>query len=79
MYMEQKNTPQSKGIRTALQAVVGSLIGLVLAVWAVPDVPQTVQNYISDHWLPLLVGGALSIGIPSGLLSFFQNKVEDEK
>ena len=66
-----KNEPSVKGIRTALQAVVGSLIGLVVVVWAVPGVPEAVIEYAKTNWLPIL----LSIGIPSGLVSWIQNKL----
>lgn len=66
-----KNEPSVKGIRTALQAVVGSLIGLVVVVWAVPGVPEAVIEYAKTNWLPIL----LSIGIPSGLVAWVQNKL----
>lgn len=66
-----KNTPAGKGLRTALQAVVGSAVGLVAVVWAVPGVPEAVVNYATQNWLPLL----LTIGIPSGLLAWLQNKI----
>lgn len=66
-----KNEPSVKGIRTGLQAVVGSLIGLVVVVWAVPGVPEAVVEYAKTNWLPIL----LSIGIPSGLVAWVQNKL----
>lgn len=66
-----KNEPSVKGIRTALQAIVGSLIGLIVVVWAVPGVPEAVIEYAKTNWLPLL----LAIGIPSGLVSWIQNKL----
>lgn len=66
-----KNTPTGKGIRTGLQAVIGSVIGLVVVVWAVPGVPEAVAEYAKSNWLPLL----LTVGIPSGLVAWFQNKI----
>ena len=66
-----KNTPTGKGIRTGLQAVIGSLIGLVAVVWAVPGVPEAVVEYAKSNWLPLL----LTVGIPSGLVAWFQNRI----
>lgn len=64
-------TPLVKGVRTGLQSVVGSIIGLCLAVWAVPGVPETVTTYLGENWLPLL----LTIGIPSGIVAYIQNKL----
>lgn len=64
-----KNKPAVKGLRTALQAIVGSLVGLVVVVWQVEGVPEAVTTYASDNWLPLL----LAIGIPSGLIAWVQN------
>lgn len=64
-------TPLNKGIRTGFQAVVGALVGLILAVWAVPGVPEVVVNYLQDNAIQLL----LIIGIPSGIVAFVQNKL----
>lgn len=66
-----ERTPLNKGVRTALQAIAGSLIGLVTVVWAVPGVPEAVVEYAQTNWLPIL----LSIGIPSGLVAWIQNKI----
>lgn len=66
-----KNTPAGKGLRTGLQAVIGSLIGLVAVVWAVPGVPEAVVEYAKSSWLPLL----LTVGIPSGLVAWLQNRI----
>jgi hypothetical protein len=65
----QNNTPQAKGLRTGLQAVAGSIVGLLAVVWAVPGVPEAVNNYIGDNVLPL----ALAIGIPSGIAGLLYN------
>lgn len=64
-------TPLVKAVRTAVQSVVGSLIGLVVVVWAVPGVPEAVISYLQANWLPIL----LTIGVPSGLVAWLQNKL----
>lgn len=64
-------TPLAKGVRTGVQSIVGSLVGLVVVVWAVPGVPEAVTNYATNNWLPIL----LTIGIPSGLVAYAQNKL----
>ena len=66
-----ERTPLNKGLRTGLQAIVGAFVGLVVAVWAVPGVPETVIEYVTSNMLPLL----LVIGIPSGLVAFIQNRL----
>lgn len=66
-----ERTPLNKGVRTALQAIVGSLIGLVLVVWAVPGVPEAVIEYAKTNAVPLL----LAIGIPSGIVAWIQNRL----
>lgn len=64
-----ERTPLNKGVRTALQAIVGALIGLVLVVWAVPGVPEAVVEYLKSNAVPVL----LAIGIPSGIVAWIQN------
>jgi hypothetical protein len=68
-------TPAVKGLRTGLQAAVGVLVtflvGLVLAVWNVPGVPETVLTYVGDHLAQVL----LVVGIPSGLVAYVQNRL----
>lgn len=66
-----ERTPLNKGVRTGVQAVLGSLVGLVLVVWAVPGVPEAVINYAQTNWLPIL----LTVGIPSGFIAWLQNKL----
>lgn len=69
--MLDKNTPVGKGVRTALQAIVGVVIGLVAAVWAVPGVPEVVQQYLLQNVVVVLL---VFVGIPSGVVAYFQNK-----
>ncbi len=66
-----ERTPLNKGVRTALQAIVGALIGLVLVVWAVPGVPEAVIEYAKTNLVPLL----LVIGVPSGFVAWLQNRL----
>lgn len=64
-----ERTPLNKGVRTALQAIVGAFVGLVLVVWAVPGVPEAVVEYLKGNAVPVL----LAIGIPSGIVAWVQN------
>lgn len=64
-----ERTPLNKGVRTAAQAIVGALVGLVLVVWAVPGVPEAVVEYLKSNAVAVL----LAIGIPSGIVAWVQN------
>ncbi len=65
-------TPFVRGLRTAAQAIIGTLVGLVFVVWAVPGVPQAVIAYLTTNAPELLV----SVGLPSGLISWLWNWYE---
>lgn len=73
-----KNTPQGKGVRTGIQAFLGTavtlIIGLFVVVWNVPGVPEAVLNYVSSNVLPLVLGGSAASGVLSGIFAYFQNK-----
>ena len=64
--MLDKNSASGKGIRTALQAAVG-LVGLTLAVYAVPEVKTWVDAHVE---LAGVIVAALA-----GAVSFLQNKL----
>ena len=66
-----KNTPAGKGVRTGFQAVIGVVIGLFTAVWAVDGVPEVVIAYVRDNWFII----ALAFGIPSGIVAWIQNRL----
>jgi precorrin isomerase len=64
-------SPSKKGLRTALQSIIGVAVGLVVVVWAVPGVPEAVIQYLTDNAIQI----ALVVGIPSGLVAWLQNKL----
>lgn len=68
--MENK-TPVVRGVRTAIQSMIGAVIGLIAVVWAVPGVPEAVINYLQTYWLPVI----LSVGLPSGIVAWLQNRL----
>lgn len=67
------DTAVIRGVRTGLQTIVGTfvtfIVGLVLVVWKVPGVSDAVVNYVGAN-LPVVL---LSVGIPTGLVSFVWN------
>ncbi len=74
--METPKTPELRGWRTFLQALGGILVGLVLAVWNVPGVPETITSYAQSNFVPLFVSLAVTVGIPAGIISVVQNRIE---
>jgi hypothetical protein len=66
---QSNDTALVRGVRTIFQTIIGAFVGLIVAVWAVPGVPETVTHYISSNMVQLL----LVVGIPSGVASFIWN------
>lgn len=64
-----QDSAAGRGIKTAIQAIIGFAVGLILVVWAVPGVPQAVMNYVQQHLIEVL----LLVGLPAGITSFVWN------
>jgi hypothetical protein len=62
-----------RGIRTTLQALLAFMVGLVLAVWQVPGVPEAVHTYISNNLPNTLLAFGLPLALGTGLVSFLWN------
>lgn len=71
--MLNQDNAAARGIRTFLQALIGFVVGLFLAVWAVPGVPDAVTNYVTGN-----IGGLFAlVGIPAalaGLVGYIWNR-----
>lgn len=63
-----------RGVRTAVQAIIGFVTGLLATVWAVPGVPQAVNSYLSGHVVQLAVG----FGLSSGVAAFIWNALRKD-
>lgn len=63
------DTALLRGIRTAIQAVIGFVTGLLVVVWGVPGVPEAVEAYFNSHFVELLV----AFGFSTGLAAFLWN------
>lgn len=64
----------ARGLRTAAQAIIGLVVGLVVVVWQVPGVPEAVTQYLQDNIIKL----ALAVGIPSGLAGYVWNLLRSD-
>ena len=69
-----KNSPEAKGIRTAYQAVGGTVVAFLYGLWALPGVPEYVTNFLKTEGFSLLLVLAALVGIPAGLIAYVQNK-----
>lgn len=69
MRLPENDSVVGRGLKTAVQAIIGFLFGLVVVVWNVPGVPQAVIKYTQEN----IWGVLLLVGIPSGLVSIAWN------
>lgn len=72
--MDNKNTPQAKGVRTAYQAVAGVVVAYLYGLWQLPGVSEYTTNFLHTQGLGLLFALAAAVGIPAGLVAYWQNK-----
>lgn len=72
--MQDKNTPQGKGFRTFYQTVAGTVVAYLYGLWQLPGVSQYTSNFLHTQGVGLLVLLAGLVGIPAGLIAYFQNK-----
>ena len=64
-----QDTALMRGVRTAIQAFIGVVVGLFTTIWSVPGVSEATVHYLGENALPL----ALAFGIPAGIASFIWN------
>lgn len=69
MKLPQQDSSTGRAIKTAVQAMIGFVAGLIVVVWGVPGVPETVLGYVQQHLVEVLI----IVGVPSGLTSFAWN------
>lgn len=73
MDLPDKNTATRNSFEVFLKAGVGFIVGLVLAIWAVPGVPDAITAYLLDNWMQV----ALTVGLPSALGTGLVNLILD--
>jgi hypothetical protein len=72
--MQNKNTPEAKGFRTFVQAAVATTGAFFYGLWNLPGVSAYVTNFLQTEGLSLLFVLIGVIGVPAGLIAYFQNK-----
>lgn len=66
------DTARGRGFRTAIQALIGLFVGLVLTVWAVPGVPEAVTSYITSN-ISVILGIVGISSASTGVVSWIWN------
>ena len=62
MRLPEQDSATGRGIKTAIQATIGFLFGLVVVVWNVPGVPDAIIEYTEKNWMQIALAG----GVPAG-------------
>lgn len=68
-----KDSAVSRGIKTALQALITFVIGLIIVVANVPGVTDAIVTYTKDHALEVVVAFGVPLSVGTGLTSFLYN------
>lgn len=70
-----KNTPQGKGIRTAVQAMIGTFVAFFTGLWAIDEVRLYTETFVREEGVALVLVVLGVVGVSAGLISFLQNKL----
>jgi len=73
MNLPKQDSSTGRAIKTAVQAIVGFVVGLVVVVWNVPGVPHAVVSYTQTHLVDVVIAVGVPTALASGLTSFFWN------
>jgi hypothetical protein len=69
-----KNTPEGKGFRTFYQTLIATVVAFLAGLWNVPGVPEFVTQFARTEGVQFLLFLATFIGIPAGLIAWYQNR-----
>lgn len=72
-----KNTPEGKGIRTAVQAIGGALVTYVVGLFAIPEVKAYTTTFVQTEGVTLLLVVLGLLGVGAGVVAFVQNWLEN--
>lgn len=71
------DSAKGRGFRTFLQAIIGFVVGLVVAVWSVPGVADVAVEYVTKNLTNTLV----LVGLPTvatGVVSWLWNVIRKD-
>lgn len=70
-----KKTPTGKGIRTAYQAVAGTVVAYFTGLVALPAVRDYTTTFIQNEGVIALGVVLTAFGVGAGVVAFVQNKL----
>lgn len=70
-----KTTPAAKGLRTAGQTIVGTVIAYFTGLLALPAVRDYTTSFINTQGVAALIAVLAAFGIGAGFVAFLQNKL----
>jgi hypothetical protein len=73
MKLPSQDSATGRAIKTFIQALGGFIIGLGVAIWQVPGVPDAVQGYIVSNLPQVIVTIGIPVAVSSGAISFIWN------
>ena len=77
MRLPDQDSSTGRGIKTAVQAILGFFVGLIVVIWNVPGVPEAVVDYTKGHLVELLGIVGLSSGVASFIWNLLRRDVEN--
>jgi hypothetical protein len=72
-------TPTQRGVRTFVQSVGAAVVAFLYGLWQLPGVSDYTHHFIQTQGLSLLVGLAVLVGVPAGVIAYVQNRIETKK
>lgn len=77
MRLPEQDSAVGRGVKTAVQAIIGFFFGLVVVVWNVPGVPGAVIDYTKQNIGQILMMGGLSAGFTSLVWNMLRRDVKN--
>lgn len=77
--LTDKKTPEGKGLRTAYQTILGTIVAYFTGLLALPAVREYTGSFIRTQGVTALLVVLGLIGVSSGVIAFLQNKLEANK
>lgn len=74
-----KQTPTGKGLRTAYQTVLGTVVAYFTGLIALPEVREYTTSFLHTQGVIALGVVLTAFGVGAGVVSFLQNHLEDKK
>ncbi len=75
MELPKQDSATGRGLKTIVQTMVGFTVGLGIAIWQVPGVPDVIMNYLQANFLQVFLTIGVPVALSSGVTSFLWNLI----